>query len=131
MLERAVAAAAAQVEVVHSGHTGDGELRELLVRAHLDALVVEVPELAVEVDVVSGRVEGLDDVQGLSEAGGSLARVELEEAFVADQATAAETVYEPPVSQVVEEGESLGDHEGVVIGQVDRPRAEADPMGHR
>ena len=114
-----------------SGHTGDSELRELLVRAHLDSLVVEVPELAVEVDVVSGGVESLDDVQGFPEPRGALARVELEEPFVADQATAAETVYEPAVGQVVEEGEPLGDHEGVVIGQVDRPRTEADPMGHR
>lgn len=67
--------------------------------------MVEVPELAVEVDVVSGRVEGLDDVQGFPEAGSSLVWVELGEAFVADQSTAAESVYEPAVSQVVEEGE--------------------------
>ena len=66
--QRRVPALAAQLEVVRARHAGDRELRVLLVRPHLDALVVEVPELAVEVDVVGGREQRLDDVEGLAHA---------------------------------------------------------------
>jgi hypothetical protein len=116
---------------VYPGHPRNGELGELLVGAHLNPLVIEVPEFTVEVDVVSGRVQGLNDVQSFPKARGSLIWVELKEAFVADQPTTAEAVNEPAVRQVVEECEPFRDHEGVVVGQVDGPRTEADAMGDR
>ena len=103
----------------------------LLIRTDLDPFVIKVPELAGVVDVLGVREQLLDDVQRLVHARRAFVLVELEEAAIADQTSATEAVDQPPMSQVVEEGQPLGDHERVVVGQVDGAGAETDAVRQR
>jgi hypothetical protein len=135
--ERLQAAAAGEAHArrvaAHAGH-GDGGMRLLKgfgdiadprLGVHV-LLEADLPELALDRVRRIGGPQLQDHVDGLIDHGGGVLRLGAVQFLVGRHAAGTEGEVEPPLGQMVEEGEPAGDVGGVVLVEADGGRPQAD-----